>query len=416
MRIYYFCLFAVLLSLSIRAQDSPENFGSEDFVQTVFANMHDAGVDSSQKIEWIFEFSHSDSLVLATLFTSYTHSNQNIQIGTIKKGMINDNNLRNKLEGLYLIEISHLNRFSEQKLFKKIHSYQKIFKKASIKLVGVGYTMPEVMTDSAHFEASFAHKPIKKSPLDQIKRLLDKLTGEPITYANIGITGKAIGTMTNMEGKFSLNIPPIHIFDTIRMSCIGYETIQIPVEAFQKAKEFYLVLKPHVLSEVTIETKAYTKSIILGTKNVTGNSWGFVHGKGGGAEASRLMKYKGKHPLFLNEVSLYVENRNQKPIKLLVNIYTQDSITGLPKENLMQKPLLVTSEMNEGWLTVNLNKQELILNQSFFVAFQWIDENTKNPFIALKGNSGYQRSASMDSWVQSSTFSWAIKAKGTILK
>ena len=414
MRIYYFCLFTVFSSLSICAQDFPRNFESEHFVQTVFANMNEAGIDISQNIEWVFEFSHSDSLELATLIEFHAQSNQHIKMGTIKMGTIADNTARIQLEGLYLVEILDINQFSEQSLLKKIQSYQKMFEKASIQLVGVGYVMPE---DSLNRSPS-THEPLNVSPSGQMLKLIDKLTRKPIAYASIGIAGKEIGTVSNIDGKFSLTIPQTHILDTITISCIGYEAIQIPVKIFQRTGEFHLTSKARMLNEVAIQAKSKAKAITLGIKNVSGNSLGFIQGKGAGAgaEAARLMKYNRKVPLYLNEVSIYVENTTEQSIQLLVNIYTQDSITGLPQRNLMQEPLLVTSEMNKGWLTVNLNKQQIIISQPFFVAFQWIDTNTKSPYIALKGNLGYQRSVTMGSWIKSSTFSWAIKAKGIVLK
>ena len=70
----------------------------------------------------------------------------------------------------------------------------------------------------------------------------------------------------------------------------------------------------------------------------------------------------------------------------------------------------------KGWFVANLNNQQIIIDHSFFVSFQWVNDIVNEPVIAIKGNSGYQRAISMGKWVESSTFSWVIKATGTILE
>ena len=59
-------------------------------------------------------------------------------------------------------------------------------------------------------------------------KIIDKNTQSPIEYANIGILGKSIGTISNSDGDFVLKIPPAYINDTIGISCIGYKIFAEP--------------------------------------------------------------------------------------------------------------------------------------------------------------------------------------------
>lgn len=57
-------------------------------------------------------------------------------------------------------------------------------------------------------------------------RITDKVTGEPLTAANISIEGTTMGAAANLEGQYTiLHVPPgIH---SLRVSLIGYSTVTI---------------------------------------------------------------------------------------------------------------------------------------------------------------------------------------------
>lgn len=47
-------------------------------------------------------------------------------------------------------------------------------------------------------------------------------TAEPVPFANIGILNKNVGTVTNEDGTFQLDVSKLAANDTLRVSCIGY--------------------------------------------------------------------------------------------------------------------------------------------------------------------------------------------------
>jgi hypothetical protein len=62
--------------------------------------------------------------------------------------------------------------------------------------------------------------------------VLDKSEQAPVPYCNISFEGLALGTMTNMEGRFSMKIPKNLQHDTLVFSSLGYETLYMPVQDF----------------------------------------------------------------------------------------------------------------------------------------------------------------------------------------
>jgi CubicO group peptidase (beta-lactamase class C family) len=86
---------------------------------------------------------------------------------------------------------------------------------------------------------------------------------QPVPSANISIAQKGIGTATNTAGAFILIIPAANINDTLRVSCLGFKTQQMPVAALKNGQELNIsLLKTSVeLKEVKVETRDALKII-----------------------------------------------------------------------------------------------------------------------------------------------------------
>ncbi len=73
-------------------------------------------------------------------------------------------------------------------------------------------------------------------------KIIDKNTQKPVEYANISLIGKSIGTVSNTDGEFIMKISPSFLYDSIGVSCIGYELF--------KEQVINLVSKNNVISLV----------------------------------------------------------------------------------------------------------------------------------------------------------------------
>lgn len=77
------------------------------------------------------------------------------------------------------------------------------------------------------------------SPKEQVSgkyqisgRVLNEKGKNSIPYASVFVIKKAIGTITNHDGRFLLNIEDVKLTDSVQVSAIGYETKVIPVRDF----------------------------------------------------------------------------------------------------------------------------------------------------------------------------------------
>lgn len=82
-------------------------------------------------------------------------------------------------------------------------------------------------------------------------KVVDKHTGEPVSFANVVIKGKNIGTSADDSGRYKLTLHAI--YDTIIASLIGYEDLYIPMlSGKNQIIDFYLVPNNLGLAEVVI--------------------------------------------------------------------------------------------------------------------------------------------------------------------
>ncbi|MBN2805773.1 MAG: carboxypeptidase-like regulatory domain-containing protein [Prolixibacteraceae bacterium] len=83
--------------------------------------------------------------------------------------------------------------------------------------------------------------------------IIDERREEPISYCNIGIVGKAVGSMSNLEGRFVIKIPEKYAADTLSFSSIGYESVFLPLAAFgNESKTIILNRKNYQLKSIDV--------------------------------------------------------------------------------------------------------------------------------------------------------------------
>lgn len=73
--------------------------------------------------------------------------------------------------------------------------------------------------------------------------VVDNETKEPLTFASVGIKGKSIGTITNLQGEFDFHIPYEFRNDMLVINMLGYETYEIPVWSMNENRTTVIEIK-----------------------------------------------------------------------------------------------------------------------------------------------------------------------------
>lgn len=85
-------------------------------------------------------------------------------------------------------------------------------------------------------------------------KAVDKETKEPLAFASIGMKGKSIGTITNLQGDFDFHIPREFQNDLFVINMLGYKTYEAPVWTLMNVSPLIIEVEKStlVLNEVLI--------------------------------------------------------------------------------------------------------------------------------------------------------------------
>lgn len=85
-------------------------------------------------------------------------------------------------------------------------------------------------------------------------KVVDKETKEPLIFATVGILGKPIGTITNMQGDFDFYIPAEYRNNNLVISILGYNNYEAPAWTLLDTKSFVIEMEKSttVLQEIVV--------------------------------------------------------------------------------------------------------------------------------------------------------------------
>ena len=202
----------------------------------------------------------------------------------------------------------------------------------------------------------------------QIKGVVkDSITGELIPYVNIWVENEAIGTTSETDGSFSLDVREEKI---LVFSALGYETKRI------SSKIGIVLLKPKVLElkEVIVSIPKKTKELEIGDSKKIHHSqlsgdkpW--IYGK--------LFKFEKQYEEtpFLKKIVFYT-NSEKKNAKLKIRVFdVKDSI---PNEDILQEELIVSVKKGMQKNTIDISKYNILFpEEGVVIGLEWmiIEEN-----------------------------------------
>lgn len=73
-------------------------------------------------------------------------------------------------------------------------------------------------------------------------KIVDSSTGEPLSFSHVGIFNTSYGTISNIDGKFSLIIPKKHVDGKLSCSYLGYELKSFSIPTIELNKELTVQL------------------------------------------------------------------------------------------------------------------------------------------------------------------------------
>lgn len=93
-------------------------------------------------------------------------------------------------------------------------------------------------------------------------RILDAQSGYPVSYATIGVGKLGLGTVTNIDGNWTLKVPAKSANEKLSIRCLGYTTQEILVSKIVKGSVIRLKQVSYELGEVVVGPDTLVKYIL----------------------------------------------------------------------------------------------------------------------------------------------------------
>ena len=234
-------------------------------------------------------------------------------------------------------------------------------------------------------------------------RIIDAFTKEPLPFVNIGVLKKELGTVSNEDGFFFLEVPDLFAKETLRFSMIGFDERDFQVADFEA-----ILLSNNTL--VLAEQTTFLEEVVLTAEKkwdtrVSGNSTtskllitGFTSNQLGN-EIALFVKVK-KTPAYIDGIQFSVVENIYPEVRFRVNVYSSDY--RFPDENILKENIFVTLKQSEGLISVDLKEYDILVDDDVFISLEWIDEDLGSEGLwfsaGVFGKSIYARSTSQAEW------------------
>ncbi|MGB3076346.1 MAG: alpha/beta hydrolase-fold protein [Chitinophagales bacterium] len=234
--------------------------------------------------------------------------------------------------------------------------------------------------------------------------VVDSNSKIPLPFVNIGIEHKNIGTTSQKDGFFSINIPLKNQDDTLTFSLVGYDDLRMAVKEIisSNTKYFALPIKSITLSNITISASRLVEKNFGIEKNNA-----LIHFTDGSTnqkdifEIAQLMKFDTSLSK-ITAVNLFIDEPGNEPVTFRINFYAFDG--NMPGNKIVEKNIVQTHEMKAGWLKFDLSDQNIYLRGNFIVSIEFIPSTNPDKtavYYEIKlggGAKSFVRTSSQGTW------------------
>ena len=226
-------------------------------------------------------------------------------------------------------------------------------------------------------------------------KIIEKGSINPIEYVNIGIPLKNIGTVSNSNGEFSIEIPKEFENDTIKFSCIGFTSFVIKISDLKENQTVSLERKTYSIDDIVVlanKTKIKTLGVNSNIKRIQAgfkdNTLGY--------ECGILMRNNSLSNL--QGMTINIANCTLDSIYYRLNIYKK--VGNKQFENILKEPIYIeTKAIPAGTLTFDLSEFNINIRGHFLVTLEHVKSQSGKMFFSTGiGKKTYYRKTSQGKW------------------
>jgi hypothetical protein len=232
-------------------------------------------------------------------------------------------------------------------------------------------------------------------------------SAQPIPYASVGIKGLPFGTVCDAHGLFQLRASNFKDTDSLKVAALGYKSRTMPMRTARNFSHEKIVLNPMdvQLSEVVV-TPGKSVLKVLGNKRYNKNvfcSFTGMEGNYKGTEAAIKADNKKNRLVWFQDFNFYIlKNLFPDSLPFRLNFYTVNE-SGLPGENILNKPVIFKTMVREGIVHVDLTPYVISARGDFFISLECLEEKMSKEMLNFSGSvmgPAYFKVATFAEWVR----------------
>lgn len=197
----------------------------------------------------------------------------------------------------------------------------------------------------------------------------------PVVYANVGIVGANIGTVTNPEGFFTLNFADSLLDYSLRISLYGFEPYLVSLRDALRMSEaggWTVQMAEHVLDHEEVTVRApELKEKELGRRSDNGFiTVGFASDQLGSEMGSSISI---KRKTYVEDFNFFISTVGFDSLVFRINFYGC-SEKGVPTDSLVTESVLFGwNSTQQGVVKIDLKDEHIILRQDVLMSLEIVD-------------------------------------------
>jgi len=236
--------------------------------------------------------------------------------------------------------------------------------------------------------------------------VIDAKSKRPLAYVNIGIKEKNIGTVSKVDGSFTISLPFEHQSDVLTFSMVGYHESNRSVKELMSDKNVIeLKEKSTQLDEVVITgEKLVEKKYGIKRRGAIHFTDG-IFKKDDSFEIGQVI-HLGNSLAQITSLNLHINSSRPDSATFRINFYRYNVDENIPKERIIEKRILQRHPVKEGWLKFDLSNYNILLKGEVLASLEFIPETKKDVkqiFYEVKiggSSKSYFRKTSLGRWTR----------------
>ena len=235
-------------------------------------------------------------------------------------------------------------------------------------------------------------------------QIIDAQNQQPLPYVNIGLVDLNLGSVSDEQGYFEFEVPNgIDPTTILRFSMIGFQTQEYPLEDYIGQDLFFISMGEDttILEEVVISTKRTEfETKILGNKTTSKMIYVAFTSNRLGNEMGFVVRQR-KRPMILKKFNISIVQNEFFPLRFRLNFYSVEN--GMPDKTLLDNNIIIETDISSGIVTKDLSPYEIVIDQDFFVAIEWIEDLGPGNLFFSGGFFGFSliaREVSQGNWAK----------------